>query len=74
MAKMQKSYHVDKNYVLGVISSKDKTVSQFCKEIGMNRTNFYVAISKGYKAPRSLVISKIVRALDLNESLTWDKE
>ena len=71
---MPKSYHVNKNYVLGVISSKGKTVTQFCKEVGMNRTNFYVAISKGYKAPRSLVISKIIRALDLSEGLTWDKE
>ena len=67
-------YHVDKNYVLGTITYKGKTVSQFCKELGMNRTNFYKALNKEYRVPRSLVIAKVMKALDLSEDLTWEKE
>ena len=71
---MQKIYYVDKNYVLGVISSKQKTVSEFCKEIGCSRVNFYAALNRGYRAPRSLFMSKVIKELDLLDSLVWSEE
>lgn len=70
---MSKIYYVDKDFVLGTISLKGITVSQFCKDLGINRTNFYVALSKGYRAPRSLVIGRVITALQVPESLVWKK-
>ena len=69
-----KKYYVDKNYVLGCISARQKTVSEFVKELGCSRVNFYVALNKVYTKPRSLFISKVIAALDLNEILVWTEE
>ena len=69
-----KKYYLDKNLILGTISFKEKTVSQFCKEIGVNRCNFYIYLNRGYKAPRSLFVSKVCNALGLKESLVWREE
>lgn len=71
---MKEIYYVDKNYILGTISAKQKTVSDFCRELGCSRVNFYVALNRGYKAPRSLFINKVIKKLDLIESLVWTKE
>ena len=69
-----KMYYVDKNYILGTISFKEKTVKEFCKELGCSRVNFYAALNRAYRAPRSLFISKVINTLGLNESLVWTKE
>lgn len=69
-----KKYYVDKNYVLGTISAHHKTVSEFVKELGCSRVNFYVALNKAYTKPRSLFMSKVIEALKLNESLVWQDE
>ena len=60
---MEKKYYVDKNYILGSIAAEQKTVQGFCEEIGVKRCYFYYALNKGYKAPRSVFISKISKAL-----------
>lgn len=70
---MKDKYSVNKDYVLGSISLKGLTVSQFCRDLGLNRTNFYIALSKSYSKPRSLVIGKVITALGLSESLVWTK-
>ena len=71
---MPKKYYIDKNYVLGTIAAQQKTVSEFCKELGCSRVNFYVALNRGYKAPRSVFISSVINKLNLVESLVWTNE
>ena len=71
---MAKLYYVDKNYILGSISAKQKTVSEFCKELGCSRVNLYMALNRGYRNPRSLFIGKVIKALELNDSLVWSQE
>lgn len=67
-------YYVNKDFVLGTITFKGLTVSQFCKEIGVERSNFYVALNKGYHAPRSRTITKVIIKLGVSEGLVWKKE
>ena len=69
-----KKYYVDKNYILGVLASKQKTVQGFCQEIGVKRCYFYYALNKGYKAPRSVFISKVASALKLDMAIVWRDE
>lgn len=71
---VKKIYYVDKNLILGLISAQQKTVSQFCKELGCSRVNLYVALNKGYTKPRSLFMSKVIEALDIQDSLVWSEE
>ena len=71
---VRKIYYVDKNLILGAINSKQKTVSQFCKELGCSRVNLYVALNKGYTKPRSLFMTKVIEALGLIDSLVWYEE
>lgn len=71
---MAKKYYVDKNYVLGTLSARQKTVSDFVKEIGCSRVNFYQALNRAYTKPRSLFMSKIISALNLDERLVWQDE
>ena len=67
-------YYINKDLVLGAICSQNKTVSAFCKEIGINRCNFYQYLNRPYEAPRSRVFSKVAKALGILESLIWTKE
>lgn len=69
-----KKYYVDKNLILGSIARQNKSVLQFCKEIGLKSSNFYVALDNGWRAPRSRVISKIANALGLSDSVIWTNE
>lgn len=69
-----KKYYVNKDFILGSISRKEMTISNFCKEINIERSNFYVALNKSYHAPRSRTITKVMIKLDLPESLVWREE
>lgn len=67
-------YYVNKNLILGSITAKEKTVSDFCKENDIDRSQFYVALNRAYRAPRSVFITKVANALKLNVSLVWEAE
>lgn len=67
-------YYINKDLVLGAICSKGKTVTAFCKEIGVNRCNFYQYLNRAYENPRSRVFSRVAQALGLPESQIWTKE
>ena len=69
-----KKYYIDKNYVLGVITARQKTVSEIVKELGCSRVNFYAALNRAYTKPRSLFISKVITTLNLDEKLVWRDE
>lgn len=71
---MKKLFFPNKDYILGTISLKQKTVGEFCKEVGVERANFYKALNHGYEAPRSRIISKVAKALNLVEGLIWTEE
>ena len=66
-----RKYCIDKNYVLGTISSKNLTVTDFCKKLGCSRVNLYMALNRSYRAPRSLFINKVIKELDLIDNLVW---
>ena len=68
-----KKYVIDKNYVLGVISARQKTVTEVAQELGFSRVNFYMALNKIYTKPRSLTISKVINYLDLDDRLVWSE-
>ena len=72
--KKAKEYYVNKNLILGTIALNGLTVSKFCKDLGIDRTNFYVALNKSYHAPRSIAIGRVIKALGLPESAVWSKE
>ena len=67
-------FYLNKNLILGTICSQGKTVSAFCKEIGVNRCNFYQYLSRAYKKPRSRIFSKVAQSLGLPEESLWTKE
>lgn len=69
-----KKYFLDKNLILATIFHKEKTVKQFCKEIGVNRCNFYQYLNRGWTSKRSPFVYKICKALDISESLVWEVE
>ena len=69
-----RKYYLDKNLILGTIAFQEKTVSQFCKEIGVNRCNFYQYLNRGYTARRSIFVSKLCKALNIKENLIWEAE
>ena len=69
-----KKYYIDKNYVLGVITARQKTVSEVVRELGCSRVNFYAALNRVYTKPRSLFMSKVINVLKLDEKLVWGEE
>ena len=65
-------YFVNKNLILGTITAKGKSVSDFCKENGFDRTQFYQALNREYKKPRSVFIARVANALKLSLNLVWE--
>ena len=70
----QRKYFVDKNYVLGVVSARQMTVKELARQMGCNRSFIYLALNRGYKAPRSVFISRLVNLLELDQALVWRDE
>ena len=68
-----KKYFVDKNYVLGVVSARQMTVKELARQMGCNRSFIYLALNRGYKAPRSVFISRLINLLDLDSKLVWSE-
>lgn len=71
---MSKKYYVDKNYVLGNIAYKGKTVKEVVKALGCSRAYFYVAINRSYSRTDSSFIKKLIDLLKLNAALVWRDE
>ena len=70
---MKKSYYLNKDLILGAIFSKGITVTDFCSELGVNRSNFYQYLNREYTAPRSKLFSRVAKTLGFAESLLWSK-
>lgn len=71
---MKKSYYLNKDLILGAINAQNKNVSQFCKEVGVNRCNFYQYLNRAYSSPRSRIFNKIAEVLGIAYSLLWTEE
>ena len=71
---IKKIYYVDKELVLGTIMFQEKTVTNFCKELGCSRVNFYAALNRAYTKPRSPFMTKVIKKLGLQDNLVWSEE
>lgn len=68
-----KKYYVNKDLILGTIYRVGKSVSEFVKELGCSRVNFYCALNRIYTRPRSHIITRIANLLKLDEQLIWSE-
>ena len=71
---MSKKFYIDKNYVLGSIAFKGKTVKAVASELSVSRTYLYIALNRAYSKRESDFINKLIKLLDLNKSLVWRTE
>ncbi len=71
---MSKKFYVDKNYVLGSIAYKGKTVKSVAEDLKVSRVYLYTALNRAYSRKESAFIAKLSRLLDLNENLVWRDE
>ena len=74
MRKNVAIYTLNKNYIIGMVSFKFRTISAYCRYKGYSRANFYTILNKPHMSKNVPTVVALKNDLDLDEALMWEDE